>query len=157
MAQRDRDDSGRPRNARPRDDLGRPLPRDVSGGYAEEELPEDPDELLALGIEHFNARRFFHAHEAWETAWHPSPELERDFWQGITQVAVGFTHFRRGNARGATTLLRRGAQRIEAYGESFRGVPVGALAAQARAAADLIERDGVDAAVSFPTLPAIAR
>lgn len=157
MAQRDRDDSGRARNARPRDDLGRPLPRDATGGYAEEELPADPDELLALGIEHFNAHRFFHAHEAWETAWHPSPKPERDFWQGITQVAVGFTHFRRGNARGATRLLRRGAQRIEPYGDWFRGVPVRDLAAAARAAADLIERDGLEAAVSFPTLPSIAR
>ena len=89
----------------------------------------------------------------WETAWHPSPGPERDFWQGITQIAVGFTHHGRGNANGAITLLRRGAARIEPYGESFLGVPCEAFAARAREAADLIEQDGPTAAVTPPVLP----
>jgi len=156
QSSRDRDPAGRPRNARPRDELGRPLPRDAEGGYVEEQLPSDPDELLAIGIEHFNQQRFFQAHEAWETAWHASPEAERDFWQGITQVAVGFTHLQRDNPRGSATLLRRGATRIEAYGPVFRGVPVADLAAAARAAADAIERDETSAVV-FPQLPSVSR
>ena len=39
MAKRDRDDSGRPRSARPRDSLGRPLARDSAG------IPPVPDDL----------------------------------------------------------------------------------------------------------------
>lgn len=151
---RDRDVDGRPRNARPRDALGRPLPRGEQTVIEEEVLPDEPEELLKIGIEHFNAGRFFQAHEAWETAWHPSPEPERDFWQGITQIAVGFTHHGRGNPTGAITLLRRGAVRIEAYGEIHRGLPCLALAAQARAAADAIEVDGTNAPVRAPVLPA---
>ena len=138
--ERDRDARGRPKNARPRDELGRPLPRDADNVYVEEELPSDPMELLRIGVENFNARRFFQAHEAWETAWHPSPDDERNFWQGITQVAVGFTHNQRGNSRGAMTLLRRGAKRIEPYGERFKGFPTAGIARAARAAADAIER-----------------
>lgn len=151
---RDRDPTGRPRNARPRDALGRPLPRDAAGGYVEEELPSDPMELLAIGVGHFNEQRFFHAHEAWETAWHPSPPDERDFWQGITQVAVGFTHFQRGNPKGSVTLLRRGAKRLGPYGTTFKGIPVSELASAALAAADAIEATGTEAAFDFPTLPA---
>lgn len=150
---RDRDRAGRPRNARPRDQLGRPLPREAAGSLVEEELPDDPDELLAIGIAHFNARRFFQAHEAWETAWHPAPESERDFWQGMTQIAVGFTHFQRGNPTGACTLLRRGARRIEPYGRTFRGIPCETLAAAAREAADAIERDSTVESVAFPSIP----
>jgi hypothetical protein len=150
--ERERDPAGRPKNARPRDELGRPLPRGAPGAITEEDLPEAPEELLEIGIEHFNAQRFFQAHEAWETAWHPSPRSERDFWQGLTQVAVGFTHLQRGNPKGSTTLLRRGAARIEPYGEHFRGIRCGDLAAAARAAADAVERDGADAQVSFPTV-----
>jgi len=150
---RDRDERGRARNARPRDQLGRPLPRHADGTYVEEELPDDPERLLRIGVEHFNAERFFQAHEAWETAWHPSPEAERDFWQGITQIAVGFTHLLRGNAMGSVTLLRRGADRISGYGRTHRGIPVADLAVAARAAASEIEQDGTDATVAFPKIP----
>src|SRR5437016_14358786 len=110
-SERERDVAGRPKNARPRDSLGRPLPRGAENAMVEEELPDDPMRLLEIGIEHFNARRFFQAHETWETAWHPSPEDERNFWQGLTPPAVGFTHFQRGNATGAVTLLQRGARK----------------------------------------------
>ena len=149
---RDRDVAGRPKNARPRDALGRPLPRDADNVMIEEDLPADPDRLLDIGIEHFNARRFFQAHETWETAWHPSPEDERDFWQGMTQVAVGFTHYQRGNPKGSVTLLQRGARKIATYGEVFRGVPVPALAAAARKAAAAIERAGSTTPIEFPTI-----
>ena len=39
MAERDRDESGRPRSARPRDALGRPLPHGSQG------IPPIPDDL----------------------------------------------------------------------------------------------------------------
>lgn len=149
---RDRDASGRPKNARPRDAMGRPLPRDASPQITEEELPSDPAELLAIGAEHFNAGRFFLAHEAWETAWHPSPEAERGFWQGITQVAVGFTHHQRGNLRGAQTLLRRGAERLGPYEPDFKGFPVTLFRRSALAAAEEIQAREEAASVDAPTI-----
>ncbi|MGZ4189814.1 MAG: DUF309 domain-containing protein [Actinomycetota bacterium] len=149
---RDRDPRGRARNARPRDSLGRPLPRGAPNAIEEEHLPDDPERLLEIGIEHFNARRFFQAHEAWEAAWHPSPPDERDFWQGMTQIAVGFTHYQRGNPRGSVTLLKRGARRISAYGDVYKGLPVGRLAASARKAAAAIERAGTTTPIQFPTI-----
>jgi predicted metal-dependent hydrolase len=149
---RDRDATGRPKNARPRDALGRPLPRGADNVLTEEELPDDPERLLDIGIEHFNARRFFQAHETWETAWHPSPEDERDFWQGLTQVAVGFTHYQRGNPKGSVTLLQRGARKIAGYGDVYKGVRVGALAAGARKAAAAIERAGTTTPIEYPTI-----
>lgn len=152
-AGRDRDERGRPRNARPRDELGRPLPRGMEGSYVEEELPADPEQLLDIGIAHLNAQRFFQAHEAWETAWHPSEPAERDFWQGITQIAVGCTHVQRGNANGAVTLLRRGAQRLDAYGETHRGLAVADLVRQARDLADRIDTTGLKAAEPWPRVP----
>lgn len=147
---RDRDDAGRPKNARPRDELGRPLPRGAEGAIVEEELPDDPEELLRIGVDHFNAERFFQAHEAWETAWHPSPDEERDFWQGITQVAVGLTHRARGNQRGSVTLLRRGADRLEAYPDRYKGFPVAIVRGAARAIADRVDSDGTEAPIEVP-------
>jgi uncharacterized protein len=66
------------------------------------------DQLLREG-------RPFHAHEVLEAAWKSAPPRERDLWQGLAQIAVGLTHARRGNARGAVALLRRGAQRVRAH------------------------------------------
>ncbi|MEX2555124.1 MAG: DUF309 domain-containing protein [Actinomycetota bacterium] len=150
--ERDRDPAGRPRNTRPRDELGRPLPRDASNRMPEEPPAASPGEALARGIEHFNAGRYFQAHEAWEEGWHASPEPERDFWQGLTQLAVGLTHLQRGNAHGATTLLRRGARRLRPYGASHMGVSVAPLVAFADDAADRIESEGLDAKVEPPTV-----
>ena len=149
---RDRDPAGRPKNARPRDALGRPLARGAVNEMPEEAPAQTPEEALARGIEHFNAGRYFQAHEAWEEGWHPAPERERDFWQGITQVAVGLVHRGRGNAHGATTLLRRGGRRLQSYGDTHMGVPVGALSRFAFETADRIERNGVDAPIEVPTI-----
>src|SRR5437867_926639 len=61
---RDRDKAGRPKNARPRDALGRPLPKGALGSLVEEPPSASPEEALERGMEHFNAGRYFQAHEA---------------------------------------------------------------------------------------------
>ncbi len=146
---RDRDPAGRPRNARPRDALGRPLDRSAAeAGQAP--IPDDlaitgrdaarlADQLLREG-------RPFHAHEVLEAAWKSAPPGERDLWQGLAQIAVGLTHGRRGNARGAVALLRRGAQRVRAYQDQPRpgyGMDIPAILAAADDLADRIERHGL--------------
>jgi hypothetical protein len=115
---RDRDAAGRARNARPRDGLGRPL----SFEQADAAVPTMPDDLVLdgwsaarLGDELLRAGRPFHAHEVFEASWKSGPPAERELWQGLAQLAVGLTHAHRGNARGAVTLLRRGAARVRAY------------------------------------------
>lgn len=150
--ERDRDEAGRPKNARPRDALGRPLPRGASNLIDEEPPAGAPERALERGIEHFNAGRYFQAHEAWEEGWHPSPAPERDFWQGLTQLAVGMTHRERGNRHGAVTLLERAARKLNDYPERYKGVYVAPLAAFAADAAERIERDGVDAPIEVPTV-----
>ncbi|WP_451916742.1 DUF309 domain-containing protein [Actinomadura keratinilytica] len=98
---RDRDEAGRPRNARPRDAYGRPLPR---GAVGVPTMPDDlsftPAEALAEAQRLLDADRPFHAHEVLEAAWKSAEAPERELWRGLAQVAVGITHLRRGNARG---------------------------------------------------------
>jgi len=127
---RDRDPAGRPRNARPRDALGRPLdPADGpgSGVTGTDRIPDDlvitGAEAAALADRLLRDGRPFHAHEVLEAAWKSGPADERDLWQGLAQIAVGLTHARRGNARGAVALLTRGAERVRGYqgGASSQG------------------------------------
>jgi hypothetical protein len=56
--------------------------------------------------------------------WKTGPLAERDLWQGLAQIAVGITHARRGNARGAITLLGRGADRVRGYSGPAHGIAV---------------------------------
>jgi hypothetical protein len=135
---RDRDPAGRARNARPRDGLGRPLPHDAEGV---ERVPEDlvlpPDESLVEAQRLLDVGRPFHAHEVLEGTWKAAPAAERELWQGLAQLAVGLTHRARGNATGASTLLQRGAARIEPYaGAPPYGIDVTGLVATARSLAD---------------------
>ena len=137
MSDRDRDASGRAASARPRDELGRPLPYGVAGV---ERVPDGfvlpPVEALAEAQRLLDAGRPFHAHEILEGSWKAAPAPERELWQGLAQLCVGLTHLARGNARGASALLSRAAERIDAYAaDPPHGVAATALADWARAAA----------------------
>lgn len=142
---RDRDGTGRPRNARPRDALGRPLPHDAEGA---ERVPDDltlpPDESLVEAQRLIDDGRAFHAHEVLEGTWKAAPEPERELWRGLAQLAVGLTHARRGNPVGAVQLLRRAADRIDGYasGPPY-GIDVAGLVTWARTIAGRVEREGL--------------
>jgi hypothetical protein len=113
MTDRGRDESGRPRNPRPRDALGRPLPQ---GSQGVPRIPDDlelpPGETLAYAQDLLDRGLAFNAHEVLEAAWKNAPDDERMLWQGLAQLAVGITHIQRGNVRGALTVLRRASARI---------------------------------------------
>jgi uncharacterized protein len=142
---RDRDAAGRARNARPRDILGRPLPRDAVGQPPADDRPRPPLEALGTAQELIDDDRPFHAHEVLEAAWKAAPPDERDLWQGLAQVAVGLTHALRGNARGAVSLLRRGADRLSGYPASGpHGIDVAGLQLSCAELADRIEQSGTD-------------
>ena len=143
-ASRDRDERGRARNARPRDGLGRPMPHTAAGV---ERVPDDlvlpPEESLTEAQRLLDAERPFHAHEVLEGTWKAAPPAERDLWQGLAQLAVGLTHQRRGNRRGAVTLLRRGAARITPYAvDSPHGIDAAGLVDYAQRLAAEIEGGG---------------
>jgi hypothetical protein len=142
---RDRDATGRARNARPRDELGRPLPKSAA-----QDVPRVPDDLVIspaeaaeLGGRLLAEGRPFHAHEVFEAAWKSVPGRERELWRGLAQIAVGLTHARRGNAGGAISLLRRGAGHVAEFADAPGEVDAGFVAAQATGLALRIERDGL--------------
>jgi uncharacterized protein len=160
-AGRDRDPGGRARNARPRDELGRPLSRAEPGqrdAPGQRDVPRIPDDLVVTPAEaaELGARLLadglpFHAHEVFEAAWKSTPAPDRELWRGLAQIAVGLTHARRGNARGAAALLRRGAGQVREHPANDAGVDAAAVAARADEVAARIERDGL-AAVAEPDL-----
>ncbi len=132
---RDRDEEGRARQARPRDALGRPLPYGAPGVEPVDETPRPPAETIAMARRLLEEGRPFSAHEVLEVRWKSGPAEERELWQGLAQLCVGLTHAARGNQVGARRLVQRAAGRLEAYersgGPSY-GLATGALVACAR-------------------------
>lgn len=139
---RDRDEDGRARNARPRDALGRPLP---PGSVGVERIPEDldlpPAESLAWAQDLLEQGLAFNAHEVLEGAWKSCPENERMLWQGLAQLAVGITHVQRGNPKGALSLLERAVRRIRSHdGPVPYGIDADGLTAYADALSASLQR-----------------
>ncbi|MFC5185806.1 DUF309 domain-containing protein [Actinomadura harenae] len=88
-----------------------------------------------------DADRPFHAHEVLEAVWKSSPENERELWRALAQVAVGITHLRRGNPRGAQALLSRAADRLDDYADDTHGIDVPRLTSSVRAIAEELPLD----------------
>lgn len=134
------------RTGRPRDCLGRPQPWGAPNALVLEDYDALPlDECHRLGREHFNAGRFFQAHEAWESAWRqarqrPSKAADAEFFKALSQLGAGYVHVLRGNGVGAVRLLRRAASGLSQAPEVHLGVDARVLAAAAEADAGRIEQ-----------------
>jgi hypothetical protein len=132
---RDRRDDGRPEQDRPRDRTGRPLARGTVGvPLIEDARPVTVEEAIALGVDRWDARRYFEAHELLEHAWKHAPAADRDLWKGVIQVAVAAVHLQRNNRIGALRLLDRALVRLDAQPHVHRGIDVALLRRTAREA-----------------------
>lgn len=122
---------------RPRDELGRPQPWDAPNRLELEDFDSlSREENHRLAVEHFNAGRYFPAHEAWETAWKQSRDTgDAEFFKGLSQLGAGYVHLLRGNRHGAIRLLQRAAGRIGGY-------PVGHFGVDTAAVGERCEADG---------------
>jgi hypothetical protein len=142
---RDRDTAGRPRNARPRDALGRPVAHGLPGApRVPDDLDLPPPEALVEAQRLLDEGYPFHAHEVLEAVWKSSESAERELWQGLAQLAVGLTHVLRGNRVGGGRLLRRGAARVRPYAaEPPYGIDAAGLVAWAESLADRLDSDRV--------------
>jgi len=67
------------------------------------------------GVDHFNSRRFWEAHEAWETLWLSAESDLEQFLQGLIQIAAAYHHIQRGTYRGAPRLFAAGLKRLEPF------------------------------------------
>lgn len=125
---RDRDATGRPRNARNRDELGRPLPRDAGGHPPGEPPALPPEEALSRGESLLRENRPFYAHEVFEAVWKSSEDEDRDVWRGLAQLAVALTHRQRHNVKGAGALFARAAATLQPWsGQTPHGIAVDVL------------------------------
>jgi predicted metal-dependent hydrolase len=105
--------------------------------------------LAVRGIELFNQREFFEAHEALEHAWKAEPGPARELYRGLLQVAVAYLQIERRNYSGALKMFLRLRQWLDPLPDECRGVDVAQLRAEAIAARAALERLGPDRLAEF--------
>jgi uncharacterized protein len=86
---------------------------------------------LAEGICCYRNQEFWNAHEHWESVWLRLDEPEKTFLQALIQTTAAFHHWKKGNMRGAVSLLRRALGRLESYPAEFGGVDLAQLRKEA--------------------------
>jgi predicted metal-dependent hydrolase len=97
---------------------------------------------LIRGIEQFNAHEYFECHETLENLWNAEPGPSRILYKGVLQVGVGCYHFLRGNYKGAIIKLQTGADYLESFAPTCRGIDVAQLISDARKLREVIVAHG---------------
>lgn len=101
--------------------------------------PHEAERMFREGVALFNSSRYWHAHEAWEALWRAAPDEERDFYQGLIQIAAGLLHLQRRNVRGTRNKLAEGIAKLEGYQPTYRGIFVNELLARGRQLLEQVE------------------
>ncbi len=88
------------------------------------------DELFQQGLEAFNSRQFYDAHEYWEELWLDFKLKDAQFIQGLIQLAVSYFHFYNGNLNGARSMMKKCLKKFKPY-KFERGLDVDELKSKA--------------------------
>ena len=87
------------------------------------------DVLFIKGIEAFNNRQFYDAHEYWEELWLDYKLNDSQFIQGLIQLAVSYFHLFNQNLKGARSMLKKCIKKIDPI-KVARGIDVIELKSQ---------------------------
>ena len=95
------------------------------------ELSEQQVVWLNAGVEHFNAGRFWHAHEDWEDLWKSLKGVAEqklvDGVQGLIQIAAMLLNHEREKVRGVTNLWTKASAKLEPVMDGLFGIDVASL------------------------------
>jgi uncharacterized protein len=85
------------------------------------------DPRFIKGIEEFNQGLYFECHETLEEIWLEDHGSDREFYQGIIQIAAGYFKWEQGVLVGSIKLWKSGLEKIERYGPMHLGVDLGSF------------------------------
>ncbi len=89
----------------------------------------------------FNERHFFEAHEVLEGLWRKEKSADRDFFQGLIQIAALFVHLQKKNRFGAERLMKTASAYFQPYAPRHYGIQIKTILEQAEAAIATAEGD----------------
>ena len=91
---------------------------------------EKKEQLFFDGLQAYEEKDFFEAHELWEELWSEYYLDDKTFIQGLIQLAVSFVHLGNGNLKGAKSLLKKSTDKFSSYSGLHRGINIDKLKQQ---------------------------
>lgn len=85
------------------------------------------EELFFSGLQTFNSANYFDAHEIWEELWSEYYLKDRDFIQGLIQLAVCFVHLQNNNLNGAKSLINKSIKKLHGFSHDHRNIDLKGL------------------------------
>ena len=86
---------------------------------------DDTDKIDALfqrGLQAYQDKDYFSAHDHWEELWSDYYLEDRLFIQALIQMAVSFVHLENGNLKGAKSLMDKSLKKLKEYAGIQRGI-----------------------------------
>ena len=117
----------------------------------EPRLSDEDWRLFHCGIELFNARQYWEAHEVWEDLWKRREEESRIFFQGIIQAAAAYHRIATDpKYTGALNNLEKALAKLELFPRVFLGLQVGILREALVTAKSVVQNLGPERMREFP-------
>ena len=104
------------------------------------------------GVAHFNAERFWEAHESWEQIWLAAETDVEQFLQGLIQITAAYHHVKRGTYSGAIRLFDAGLRRLSAFEPLFCSLDRGAVEEAARNQREELSSGAAEPRKNYPKL-----
>ena len=79
--------------------------------------------IFTKGLEAFNNKKFYDAHEYWEELWLDYKLKDARFIQGLIQLSVSYFHLFNNNQKGACSMIKKCLEKFEGF-EFARGIDV---------------------------------
>lgn len=96
----------------------------------------EDDSRFKKFFELFNKQEFFKAHEVLEDLWRETWGADRDFYQGLIQIAATFVHAQKGRWESSEKLLQRSVERFKGYPRVYQGVDLDRIFSDTRKCLD---------------------
>ena len=85
-------------------------------------MEKQPDARWLKGIDEFNRGLFFDCHETLEEIWLEEHGNDREFYQGIIQIAAAYFKWEQNVPMGTFKLMRSGLNKLLPYGPVHNGI-----------------------------------
>jgi len=82
------------------------------------------EDYLLDGIDLFNSRKFYAAHDSWEYLWTEYPLKDSLFIQGLIQLSVAYFHITNLNLTGSKNLFNKSLPKLKKFPISHRNINV---------------------------------
>lgn len=96
------------------------------------------EKLFLEGVDLFNKKSFYDAHESWENLWTEYNLDDALLIQGLIQLSVAYFHITNLNLKGSKNLFNKCIPKLEKYRENLRGIDINEIIYTAELALDKI-------------------